>query len=134
MIVDRVKAGTALAAIASETGLEVKTTPKLVRQPEKDQAGIPQALIDRIFGLSKGQAALARNGAGYTVASLKEITAADPVSGKAGVDALSGQMAQSFRNDIHTQLAYALRDRFGVNINRDAVTSLFTGAARGRRR
>lgn len=133
-IVERVKTGAALAVIAAETGLEIKTTPKLVRRPEKDQPGIPQALIDRIFGLSKGQAALARNGAGYTVASLTEITAANPVSGKAGVEALSSQLALSLSNDVHAQLARALRDRFGVNINRDAVSSLFTGAARGRRR
>ena len=133
-IVDRVKKGATLATIAAETGLEIKTTPKLIRRPEKDPSGIPQALIDRIFGLSKGQAAMARNGSGYTVASLKEITAADPVSGKAGVKALSSQLAQSFRNDVHAQLARALRDRFGVNINRDAVSSLFTGAVRGRRR
>ena len=134
VIVDRVRKGTALATIAAETGLEIKTTTKLVRRPEKEQAGIPQALIDKIFVLTNGQAAMARNGTGYTVASLKGIAAADPVSGKAGVDALSSQLAQALRNDVHAQLAGALRDRFGVEINRDAVSSLFTGAARGRRR
>jgi len=134
VIVDRVRKGTALATIAAETGLEIKATPKLVRRPEKEQAGIPQALIDKVFVLTNGQAAMARNGTGYTVASLKGIAAADPVSGKAGVDALSSQLAQALRNDVHAQLAGALRDRFGVEINRDAVSSLFTGAARGRRR
>jgi len=134
VIVDRVNAGVTLAAIAAETGLEIKTTAKLLRQPENDQTGIPQALADKIFGLSKGHAALARSEAGYTVASLKEITAANPEADKAGVDALSGQLAQSLRNDVYAQLAFALRDRFGVSVNRDVVSSLFTGAARGRRR
>jgi peptidyl-prolyl cis-trans isomerase D len=134
VIVERVKAGTTLAAIAAETGLEIKTSAKLLRQPAKDQAGIPQALIDRIFELSKGQAAMARIGAGFTVASLKVITAADPVSDKAGVDALSDQLAQALRNDIHAQLAGALRARYGVSVNRDAVASLFSGSTRRRRR
>jgi len=134
VIVERVKAGTTLVAIAAETGLEIKTSAKLLRQPAKDQAGIPQALIDRIFELSKGQAAMARSGAGFTVASLKEITAADPVSDKAGVDALSDQLAQALRNDIHAQLAGALRARYGVSVNRDAVASLFSGSTRRRRR
>lgn len=129
VIVERVKGGTQLTAIAAEAGLTIKTPAKLLRQ---DQSDVPQALIDSVFDLAKGQAALARNGAGYTVARLKEVTAADPVADKAGVDALSGQLAQALRNDIHAQLARALRNRYGVNVNRDAVDSLFTGAVRSR--
>ncbi|MBT7943765.1 MAG: hypothetical protein HN719_10460, partial [Alphaproteobacteria bacterium] len=134
VVVDRVNAGVTLAAIAAETGLKIKTSAKLLRQPEKDKAEVPQALVDKIFDLSKGHAALARNGAGYTVASLKEITAAEPGADKAGVDAISGQLTAGIRNDVHAQLALALRDRFGVSVNRGVVDSLFTGAARGRRR
>ncbi|MBC8338987.1 MAG: peptidyl-prolyl cis-trans isomerase [Rhodospirillales bacterium] len=133
-LVARVKAGATLASIAADTGLEIKTTPPLLRQPEKEQDGIPQALVSKIFALSKGQAAMARSKAGYTIASLKDITAADPGQDKKGVDDLSGQLVQSIRNDLHAQLAEALRNRYGVTINRDAVAGLFTGAARGRRR
>ena len=134
LIVERVNAGKPLSAIAAEMGLELNTISKLARSSEGGEEKIPQVLIDQIFKLSKGRAALARNGDGYTVASLKEIVIADAVSDKAGVDELSDQLSESFVRDIHSQLSKALRDRFGVKINRDAVSSLFTGAASGRRR
>jgi hypothetical protein len=117
-----------LSVIANEKSLKINLISNLTRNPEKSEAEIPQILIDKIFKLSKGLAALARNGEGYTVSRLKKITVAEPFNDKAGVDELSGQLSEDFRRDIQSQLALALRDRFGVKINRDNVSNLFTGA------
>jgi len=133
-VVDRViNSGTGLAAIASEMGLKVKTTPSLTRQPEEVPEGISQALIDGIFDISINKAVMARGDAGYIVASLKEITAADPAVDKEGVGAVSQNLGQSLGADILAQLAGGLRDQFGYTINRKAVDSMFTGVGRSRR-
>ena len=133
-IVERVNAGASLSSIAKEIGVELNLISKLARSPERDKIKIPNILVKEIFKLSKGQATMARNGNGFTVASLKEVIAADPFSDKIGVEDLTDQLREAFVRDIHSQLSNALRDRFGVNINRDAVSSLFTGAASRRRR
>jgi len=127
-IVKRINSGVPLSVIANEKSLKINLISNLTRNPEKSEAEIPQILIDKIFKLSKGLAALARNGEGYTVSRLKKITVAEPFNDKAGVDELSGQLSEDFRRDIQSQLALALRDRFGVKINRDNVSNLFTGA------
>jgi peptidyl-prolyl cis-trans isomerase D len=130
-IVDRVNGGAGLDAIASEMGLKVKTLPALTRRPEKPPEGISQALIDGMFGLSTNKGVMARGDAGYTVARLKKITAADPASDKEGAKAVSEKLGQSVGNDILAQLAGGLRDQFGFTINREAVDSMFTGVGRG---
>jgi peptidyl-prolyl cis-trans isomerase D len=133
-IVDRVNGGASLDAIASEMGLKVKTLPALTRRPGKTPEGISQALIDKIFGISTNKGAMARGDAGYTVARLKKITAADPVSDQEGAKAVSEQLGQAVGLDILAQLAGGLRDQFGFTINREAVDSMFTGVGRGRGR
>ena len=91
-------------------------------------------ILKNVFGLQKGKASMARNGDGYTIARLKKIIIPNPSSDKTGVDELSTQLNESLRRDIKEQLATALRDRYGVKINSEAVSSLFTGAVSGRRR
>jgi acyl carrier protein len=114
-------------------GLKLTLISKLARSPERGKEKIPRLLINKVFELSKSKSSMARNGDGYTVASLKEIIVANPSSDKAGVDELTEQLSESFGRDIHAQLAMALREQFGVKINREAVSSLFSGAASRRR-
>jgi len=133
-IAARVNSGTLLAAIATEMGLELKTSPALIRQPGKDTGGLPQPLIDKMFTLSKGAAAMDRSASGYTIVSLKAISAADPGKDKEGLKKVSDQLGQSLNADVLAQLAGGLRDRFGVTINRQAVDDLFnTGVGSSRR-
>jgi peptidyl-prolyl cis-trans isomerase D len=133
-IVERVNSGKPLSVISSEMGLKLNLISKLDRSPERGKEKIPNLLINKIFELSINKSSMARNGEGYTVASLKEIIVANPSSDKNGVDELTNQLSESLGRDIHAQLAMALRERFGVKINNEAVSSLFTGAASSRRR
>ena len=133
-IVKRINAGNLLSSISAETGLKLTLITKLVRNPQRGQKKIPRLLTSKVFGLQKGKASMARNGDGYTIARLKKIIIPNPSSDKTGVDELSTQLNESLRRDIKEQLATALRDRYGVKINSEAVSSLFTGAVSGRRR
>ena len=133
-IVARVNSGTLLNAIASEMGLEIMTSPALTRQPGKNSGGLPQLLVDKIFSLSKGEAAMARSGSGYAVGRLKEVTTAVPAADKEGLDKISGQLGLALQEDIFTQLAGGLRDRYGVTVNRQAIDGLFLSGVGGSRR
>ena len=64
---------------------------------------------------------------GYMVARLKKIVPAEPAKDHEGLKSLSGRIGDSLAADILAQLAGALRDRFGVKVNRPTVDSLFTG-------
>ncbi|HIM77450.1 MAG TPA: hypothetical protein EYM58_05695 [Rhodospirillales bacterium] len=133
-IVARVNSGTLLNAIASEMGLEIMTSPALTRQPGKNSGSLPQPLVDKIFSLSKGEAAMARSGSGYAVGRLKEVTTAVPAADKEGLDKISDQLGLALQEDIFTQLAGGLRDRYGVTVNRQAIDGLFLSGVGGSRR
>jgi peptidyl-prolyl cis-trans isomerase D len=132
-IVARVNSGALLKAIATKMGLEIKVSPVLTRQPGKDSGGLPQPLIEKIFSISKGEATMARSGSGYAVASLKDITAANPAADKNGLDKVSDQIGQSLKEDILAQLAGGLRNRYGVTVNRQAIDGLFNSGVGSRR-
>ena len=133
-IVARVNSGTLLNAIASEMGLKIMTSPALTRQPGKNSGSLPQPLVDKIFSLSKGEAAMARSGSGYAVGRLKEVTTAVPAADKEGLDKISDQLGLALQEDIFTQLAGGLRDRYGVTVNRQAIDGLFLSGVGGSRR
>ena len=133
-IVARVNSGTLLNAIASEMGLEIMTSPALTRQPGKNSGGLPQPLVDKIFSLSKGEAAMARSGSGYAVGRLKEVTTAVPAADKEGLDKISDQLGLALQEDIFTQLAGGLRDRYDVTVNRQAIDELFLSGVGDSRR
>ena len=132
-MVARVKGGIGLDVIAKEMGLTIKLPPATVRRPVTPDPLLFQALIDGVFALQPGQAAMARNNDGYTVARLKKIIAANPVPDKKGVEQLAGQISDSMEVDVLTQLAGALRERYGVTVNRQTINQLFTGVGGGRR-
>lgn len=75
---------------------------------------------------------MARGDNGYYVARLKEIVAADPAADKQGRDALAGTLKESLDNDILAQFALALRDRYGVNINRRSIDERIVSRSGGR--
>jgi len=133
-VVGRVGSGTDLKTIAAERGLAVNTTAPFARQPEGDGPGLPPEMIGGIFDSRVGEAAVARTATGFMVAQLREIVPADPVLDKDGVDALSKRLSGAIEQDILVQLAGALRDQYGVSVNRQAVDELLAGRGGGQGR
>ena len=130
-VVARVKGGTGLDVIAKEMGLTIKTSPALVRRSTAPATDLPRLLMGGIFKIKPGEAVSARGSDGYYVARLKEIAAANPAADKAGLDEVSKQIGKSLNADIFVQLAGALRNRFGTDVNRRALNNLFSGTAGG---
>ena len=77
---------------------------------------------------------MARSGSGYAVGRLKEVTTAVPAADKEGLDKISDQLGLALQEDIFTQLAGGLRDRYGVTVNRQAIDGLFLSGVGGSRR
>jgi len=133
-IVSRVNGGASFDVIAGEMRQSFKTSPAITRRPEKNDSGLSQSLITKIFAVNPGKSVLDRSVGGYTVARLKTIVAADPVRDDKGVKELSTQIGTALEADFLSQLAGAYRKRYGVNVNRQAVNTLFTtGSGRGQR-
>ncbi|MCH7863917.1 MAG: SurA N-terminal domain-containing protein [Proteobacteria bacterium] len=130
-VVARIKSGTGLDVIAGEMGLTIKTSPALVRRSTAPATDLPRLLMGGIFKIKPGEAVSARGSDGYYVARLKEIAAANPAADKAGLDEVSKQIGKSLNADIFVQLAGALRNRFGTDVNRRALNNLFSGTAGG---
>lgn len=122
-IVQRVNAGTDLALIAAEAGLEIRTARPFTRADTGDD--IPSALIVKLFDLRPGQAAMAAGRDGYVVGRLKAVQPADPAADQAGVNSLGAELSEGLANDLVVQFGEALRDRFGVKIHPQAVEGLF---------
>jgi peptidyl-prolyl cis-trans isomerase D len=124
-LIEKVKAGTELSAVAAGAGLKVTTPPPFLRGSNEDSQGLPQTLVSKLFDVRLGEAVMARGVNGYYVARLVEIRPADLAADKQGIDNLADEITNSLRNDLVIQLSAALRDRFPVSVNRQAVDQLF---------
>ncbi len=120
------KGGATPAAVAGKLGLTVVKTPPLLRRPEQDSK-LPQQLISGLFDVKLRETVVARGQGGYYAAYLTDIVAADPAADKAGRDALAGTLREAVESDVFSQLALALRDEYGVNINRRSIDETFVG-------
>lgn len=131
-IVDRLNNGAKIAGIADEMKLEVTDSRGITRAGDGAPANMPSSLIADIFAAnSVGRAALADGVGGVNVAQLTAINMAAPAENKEAVDQLTQSLDRGIANDISTQLVGALRARYGVTINRDAIqTNFFSDAGR----
>jgi peptidyl-prolyl cis-trans isomerase D len=118
-----VKPDTRLAAVASEKGLKVSTSPPLSRQPGRGDTTSP-ALVAKLFAAKAGEVVTATDTDGSYVAQLDEVQPPEAPSQNATADVLR-DLNQGMRTDLSTEFTQALRARFPVEIRRDAVDRLF---------
>lgn len=125
-IVDRLNNGAKISDVAAESNLEIKNSKGITRAGEGAPANMPSSLVADIFAAkSVGRAALADGIGGVDVAQLTAITMAAPADDKEAVDQLKQSLDFGITNDISAQLIDALRERYGVNINRAAIQANF---------
>jgi peptidyl-prolyl cis-trans isomerase D len=120
-IAQQVNAGKSLRDVAAAHKLAVIATPPL---PRNGAAGVPPALVSKLFDVKPGGAVDAPATEGYAVAQLKEIQPADPAKDPAGVNDLSHQLSQQMQGEFLGAFGQALRSRYKVEINRDNIDRL----------
>ena len=122
-LVEAVKPDAPLAALAAERKLALTTSPPLARRPEAGTT-VPAALVAKLFAAKPGETVTAEDANGAYAAQLKEVQGAGtPDAGLAS--ALSNELSGAIKLDVAGQFTQALRNRFPVDILRDAVDKMF---------
>ena len=122
-LVDRIKAGETLEAVAKSQGLKVETQKPFKRQGPF--IGVPPAAGRQAFTLPKGAAGTAetQDGKSRVIYVLTEIKPPDAPS-KEEADRMTKALQLQFQNDARTVLVTALRNRIGVTVDEAAYDRL----------
>jgi peptidyl-prolyl cis-trans isomerase D len=123
----KLRAGTALAQLASETGLKVETANELMRG--KPGGFAPAKLVDAAFKTAKGAPASAAGDQEtarfvFRVTDIVEPTL-DPAS--AAGKAIATSLQNSYSDDIVGAYVTRLETDFGVTLNQTAINQIFGG-------
>ena len=128
---DKVKNGNSLTRVAKDASLEVQRSKKFSRVNRAAGSRIPPALGSKIFKLRIGGVAIAPSPEGYAIAQLNDVQPASPTSDSEGLQKLKKRMQGAVAEDIMAQYISALRARYNVHINQDAINRLFNEGTLG---
>jgi peptidyl-prolyl cis-trans isomerase D len=117
------KPGMQLSAVAGAKGLQVATPAPFQRQSEA-AAGVPPALVDKLFAAKPGGVVTASDATGSYVAQLTKVE--EPQTAAKGATAsLSQEVTAGIQADLAEEYTRALRADFPVEIYRDTLDRLF---------
>jgi peptidyl-prolyl cis-trans isomerase D len=118
-----VKPGMQLSAVAAAKGLKATTSSPFQRQSE-NAAGVPPALVDKLFATKPGGIATVSDATGSYVAQLIKVE--EPRTTSKGATAeLSREVTTGIQGDLGEEYTRALRARFPVEIHRETLDRLF---------
>ena len=123
---EKAKAGTDLAALAKELGLEMRTT-KAVTRFEADQPATisPSRWCRSCSSWQPGKAQSVRTAEGSVIVRLKQIEPVDLAKDKEALDRFGKQLDTMVANDLILQLVAALRTKYGVTVDEAAFAAAF---------
>ncbi len=121
-LVTLVKSGQTLKNAAWGSGLQVATTPPLMRN--HPAPGVPAELIQKIFILKPGEATMVETNAGFVVASVAQVTKPAPSSDPTSLDQAQKGLTSALREDYFTLYAQALRTAANPRVNAAAIDGL----------
>jgi peptidyl-prolyl cis-trans isomerase D len=123
--VEKADAGTDLATIAKELGLELRTAKPVTRY-EADQGNyLTQPVVLALFKLAPGKVTSVRTAEGSVILRLKQIEPADLAKDKEALERLGKQLDGMVANDLILQLVAALRTKFGVSVDEAVFVAAF---------
>jgi peptidyl-prolyl cis-trans isomerase D len=124
-LAEKVKGGADFAVAASEAGGSLKTTQPLKRTDAAAEAGLPPEATGKIFALKQGDVTVAPAENGFAVLRLKEVVPAVPAADPQGLKSVEAELQRAVANDTVVSFQNALRRRYPVEIDRDALQTLF---------
>lgn len=120
-IVESVRGGKSLTEAAAEYNLKPETTPAVRRDGSGENSRAPSEVAAQLFAGKVGDVALAPSPDGFHVARLTSVVPADPAKDADGVERLRTALNQQLGDDLVTELANALRERYTVTVDQQAV-------------
>ncbi len=121
-IVEAVGKGETLEAAALRFNLRIEAVAPVLRTG--DQANVPSQVAARLFAQKPGELGVAAGIDGQYVVRTKEIVTADPAADAPGMEQLRTQLRRDMAGDLSGEYGQALRQRYGVTINRSVVDRL----------
>jgi peptidyl-prolyl cis-trans isomerase D len=120
-IVERLGQGKTLGDAVAEFDLKPETTPAVLRDGSAASGRVPSEVAGQLFGAKVGDVAVAPAAEGVHVVRLTTIEAADPAKDTDGVARLRTALSQQIGSDLVAELANALRARYTVTVDQQAV-------------
>jgi peptidyl-prolyl cis-trans isomerase D len=117
-----VQGGQSFADAATVAGVQMRRTPPIAH--DAPPPGVPQALVNPLFGMKQGEATMVETPDGFVVAQLARIDVPDVKSDPAGVAQTSAALTRSIGNDVQAVFTAALRVRAHPTVNRQAVDAV----------
>ena len=126
-LVEKVKGGADLAALAAEAGLSVRTSNPISRAGEGADSAMSPALLGALFKLAPGDVTSAPtpNGDGQVVARLTLVKEAEGTPDETAKARHNAEIAGGIAQDILTRYEELLEEEIGVSVDRSAVNALF---------
>jgi peptidyl-prolyl cis-trans isomerase D len=122
---EKAEAGTDLATLAKELGLEVRTT-KAVTRFEADQPNyLTQPVVVALFKLAPGKVESVRTAEGSVIVRLKQVETVDLAKDKEALERFGKQVDTMVANDLILQLVAALRTKYGVSVDEATFAAAF---------
>lgn len=113
----QITAGQTLAAVAEAAHLDVRPIEPVLRPPASS-GETPREAVDRLFALAPDTTGLASGTDGNWLVHLTEILPADAAAGTEALETLRAQLARRIAEDALTDMTEALRQRYGVTVDR----------------
>ena len=114
-----------LSAAAKEKGIEIKTSKPFSRFIQDPGAALPTSLVGEMFKAEPRGIAMAADDKGYAVAELKSIAHPQAADNAEEYKSIGNSLQAAINSDLINQFADALRQRYTVTIDRQAVDTLF---------
>ncbi len=121
----KLKAGTTLAQLASETGLKVETAAELQRG--KPGGFAPAKLVDAAFKTPKGAPASAAGDQGTARFVFRVTDIVEPMLDADASKAIATSLQNSYADDIVGAYVTRLENDFGVTLNQTAINQVIGG-------
>ncbi len=122
-ILDRIRKGESLDAVARAEKLDAITSPAFTRLSHDAESGLPAALMDQLFTLRTGEAAMAETDDGHAVAVLTEVRAPTAQERTDTAASLQAELRDGIAGDLFEQFVSSLRGRYSVRINRNVLAA-----------
>jgi peptidyl-prolyl cis-trans isomerase D len=120
-IVERLGQGKSLADAVAEFGLKPETTPAVLRDGSAPSGRVASEVAGQLFAGKVGDVAVAPAADGVHVVRVTAIEPADPAKDPDGVGRLRTTLTQQIGGDLVSELASALRSRYTVTVDQQAV-------------